>query len=457
MSGHCQGIPDGGATGSASEPAAASALFIGKIETVAGSCTLTRSGDNPVQVKPGDPVCQGDIIETAADGKVGIRFIDGTVFNLSDHGRIVLKEFAGGGVSPSALFDVSNGTFAFIAGEMAKAGRLDIDTPFASIRSRNRAGGIGMLSLASLFFTALEDAQAKDPDVSFLDDGQIRFRDLTNEYGVVELALKTFPPRTVFVDDPGETIVLRQVGSSITESYVTNSLAQMLQYQTDQQNVLRTFSLGLSGAAGNGPSGSGTPPPLLPPESPQPINNFIPPPPPILPPNGGPSGSPNSGGGEFIPPPPPPPVPPTITATPVTVNVTDNHATVTFTFSVAPTDFVLADTAATGGTLSDFAKVDATHYTAIFTATPGIQTNNASVSVIANSYHDTNGNVGLGGSTTFTVDTVPPSITIGTIASNNTISASEGANAAGVIISGTASDGVGGTGVDGQTVTVQIL
>ena len=194
MSGHCQGIPDGGATGSASEPAAESVLFIGKIETVAGSCTLTRSGDNPVQVKPGDPVCQGDIIETAADGKVGIRFIDGTVFNLSDHGRIVLKEFAGGGVSPSALFDVSDGTFAFIAGEMAKAGRLNIDTPFASIRSRDRAGGIGMLSLASLFFTALEDAQAKDPDVSFLDDGQIRFRDLTNEYGVVELALKTFPP-----------------------------------------------------------------------------------------------------------------------------------------------------------------------------------------------------------------------------------------------------------------------
>src|SRR5204863_3785263 len=117
------------------------------------------------------------------------------------------------------------------------------------------------------------------------------------------------------------------------------------------------------------------------------------------------SGSP----GGFVPTPQAPaPVPPTVTATPVTVNVTDNHATVTFTFSVAPTDFVLADAAATGGTLSDFAKVDATHFTAIFTATPGIQINNASVSVIASSYHDINGNVGLGGSTTFTVDTLNP-------------------------------------------------
>ncbi len=314
MSGHCHVIPDGGAIGSASEPATESAFFIGEIEKVAGPCALTRSGDNPVQVKHGDPVCQGDIIETAADGKVSIRFIDGTVFNLSDRGRIVLKEFAGGGVSPSALFDVSGGTFAFIAGEMAKAGRLNIDTPFASIRSRNRVGGIGMLSLASLFFSALEDAQAKDPDVSFLDDGQIRFRDLTNDYGVVELALKTFPPRTIFVDDPGETIVLRQVGSSITESYVTNSLAQMLQYQGDQQNVLRTFSLGLSGPASNGPGGSSTSPLLefVPPAIP--INNFVPLDHgglPIIPAVGG--GTSNGSGTPpeiFIPQPPPAPPPP---------------------------------------------------------------------------------------------------------------------------------------------------
>ncbi len=58
--------------------------------------------------------------------------------------------------------------------------------------------------------------------------------------------------------------------------------------------------------------------------------------------------------------------------------------------------------------------VDATHYTAVFTATPGIQINNASVGVIASSYHDINGNVGLGGSTAFTVDTLAPGVTIGT-------------------------------------------
>src|SRR5262249_21480434 len=43
------------------------------------------------------------------------------------------------------------------------------------------------------------------------------------------------------------------------------------------------------------------------------------------------------------------------------VNVINNTATVTFTFSEAPTSFVLADTAATGGTLSHSVKAHRTH------------------------------------------------------------------------------------------------
>ena len=76
--------------------------------------------------------------------------------------------------------------------------------------------------------------------------------------------------------------------------------------------------------------------------------------------------------------------------------------------------FDLADTKAEGGKLSDLVMVDATHYIATFTAADGIQTNNASVSVINDSYHDINGNLGLGASTTFTVDTLKPSVTIST-------------------------------------------
>ncbi|MGA8920757.1 MAG: VCBS domain-containing protein, partial [Pseudolabrys sp.] len=316
MSRHCDVTPDGGADGFASEPATDSAFFIGKIETVVGSCTLSRSGDSAVQIKPGDPVCEGDTIQTAAGGKVCIRFIDGTVFNLSDSARMVLREFASDVASPSAQFDVSNGTFAFIAGEMAKTGRLNIDTPFASIRGRSRAGGIGTLSLASLFFAAMEEVHAKTPALSFLDDGVINFKESEDykdairdgKFGTVELTVKAAQPYTTYLNDPGDTIVLRQIGSSVSESHVPNSLVQMLGFANDQQQVLQVAAQG-QGPTGFGNGGSSTPPPLPPELAPQPINTFVPQPPPFLPPNGGTGGS-TTTALDFVPqeqPPPPPP------------------------------------------------------------------------------------------------------------------------------------------------------
>src|SRR6476646_8972943 len=47
-----------------------------------GSGALTRVCGIPVELNVGDPVCRGDVIETAADGRVGLRFIDGTDFDL---------------------------------------------------------------------------------------------------------------------------------------------------------------------------------------------------------------------------------------------------------------------------------------------------------------------------------------------------------------------------------------
>src|SRR5262245_56409136 len=119
--------------------------FIGSIQTAIGCGTLRRGSGSAVQVMVGDPVCQGDVLETAADGQIGIRFIDGTVFNLSGGTCLVLNEFDCGssGTSHSAVFDVTRGTFAFVAGELAKTGSLRVDTPVGSIRGRTNAGGFG--------------------------------------------------------------------------------------------------------------------------------------------------------------------------------------------------------------------------------------------------------------------------------------------------------------------------
>ena len=81
------------------------------------------------------------------------------------------------------------------------------------------------------------------------------------------------------------------------------------------------------------------------------------------------------------------------------VNVARPTALVTFTFSKPPTDFSLNDVTSADGSLSNLSG-SGTTYTATFTASPGVDDNAATVSVINGSYHDTAGNAGTGGSTT---------------------------------------------------------
>ncbi|MER8646823.1 Ig-like domain-containing protein, partial [Mesorhizobium sp. M1252] len=75
------------------------------------------------------------------------------------------------------------------------------------------------------------------------------------------------------------------------------------------------------------------------------------------------------------------------------LNDNDNNSVVTFTFVGPVTGFTLADVTATHGTLTDFVMIDASHYTAKFTADDGFA-GQGSVSVTAGSYTDTAGNTG---------------------------------------------------------------
>ncbi|WP_334495590.1 VCBS domain-containing protein [Bradyrhizobium sp. AZCC 1678] len=123
-----------------------------------------------------------------------------------------------------------------------------------------------MLWLTALAFALGKQAQAAEPNVTLLDDGNITYKDL--EHGAFELTTKEVIPRHFLVEDPGQTIILRSQGSSISVSQSTNSAARMAELQAAQQEALATFEKGL------GSTGSSTPPPLeqLPV---QPIN-FIP-------------------------------------------------------------------------------------------------------------------------------------------------------------------------------------
>ena len=213
---------EGAATGAILRPVGGLSPVIGTIQSVYGSASLTRADVAVVQVKTGYPVCQGDVIETAADGQVAIRFIDDTVFNLSFNSRVALNEFIcdSNGALQSGRFGVARGNFAFRAGQVATAGFLTIETPAASIRGRARSGGIGTLSLTALTFAILEEAHAQNANGTlffnggtFLDDGIITYKDMA--HGIVELQVHG-QTALQYLSDPGKQFSSARSGPTTT-------------------------------------------------------------------------------------------------------------------------------------------------------------------------------------------------------------------------------------------------
>jgi hypothetical protein len=142
---------------------------IGKVVTATGLVTIERANPVVVQVnlrgqavqtKVGDLVYQGDVVQTGADGKLGINFTDGTSFNLSNNARMALSEFVyePSGTSNSTLFNLTKGTFTFVAGNNAKTGSMKVDTPVATMGIRGTT-----------------------PRVEISDDGTVKFSTLIEE------------------------------------------------------------------------------------------------------------------------------------------------------------------------------------------------------------------------------------------------------------------------------------
>src|ERR1700751_6158606 len=104
----------------------------------------------------------------------------------------------------------------------AKSSTLDV--PVTPSRERVSTGRFGLLSLTALLFSTTKEAKAADPGVTFLDDDRIPYKDLT--HGAFELVTKEPIPRHIIVDDPGETIVVKKVGSSVSVNQVTNTAAR---------------------------------------------------------------------------------------------------------------------------------------------------------------------------------------------------------------------------------------
>ncbi|WP_291865055.1 FecR family protein [Bradyrhizobium sp.] len=139
---------------------------IGKVVAATGSVTIERStaiviqaniSGQADQAKVGDLVYQGDVVQTGADGRVGINFSDGTSFKLSSNARMALSEFVydPNGKSNSTLIHLAKGTFTFVAGNIAKTGDMKVDTPLATMGIRGTTPHVEVLDNGTVKFSTL--------------------------------------------------------------------------------------------------------------------------------------------------------------------------------------------------------------------------------------------------------------------------------------------------------------
>ena len=157
-------------------PASIDASPIGKILTVTGSVTVEHASAVIVQAsvptsaigqaKVGDPVYRGDMIQTGADGALGIVFTDGTSFNISKNARMELNEFVydPNSQSNSTLFNLSKGTFTFVAGKVAKSGDMKVNTPVGTMGIRGTAPHVEILDDGTVKFSTLIEGNKRVTD-----------------------------------------------------------------------------------------------------------------------------------------------------------------------------------------------------------------------------------------------------------------------------------------------------
>lgn len=179
MSEHAAGTASGGAPLAAQTPivhaqaAPASSIPdtaarpIGRVEAVEGFVRSAAAG--AAALRPGSPVHQGEVIETGPDGRLLIRFEDGTTLSTGPGARLVLDELvydpAGG--KASFVLSVLKGTFLYVTGLIAGTNPegVEVRTPAGTIGIRGTA--FGCVVDAGTVCVLLEDPDGKVGKIEF--------------------------------------------------------------------------------------------------------------------------------------------------------------------------------------------------------------------------------------------------------------------------------------------------
>ena len=123
---------------------------IATVKALMGSASVMRNGAE-VTLKIGDPIYKSDIIQTASGSSVGITFPDGTALHITANARMALSDYSfdANSTTNGAFFHLIDGTFSFVAGQVARTGGLKIETPVGTVGIRGTTGWVQQVATVS--------------------------------------------------------------------------------------------------------------------------------------------------------------------------------------------------------------------------------------------------------------------------------------------------------------------
>ncbi|NQV55428.1 MAG: FecR domain-containing protein, partial [Rhodospirillales bacterium] len=166
---------------------------IGQVESISGTVVAIRANGVRVELQAGDPVFQGDVLQSSADGSVGVVLADETTFSMAQNGRMVLDEmvYDPGTQEGSISMSVLQGVFTFVSGQVAKVDpdAMTLKTPVATIGIRGTQVGLNLSpngeGTPDLKIVLMEESDGFVGEVVISNGGGVRILNLPDQGSTV--------------------------------------------------------------------------------------------------------------------------------------------------------------------------------------------------------------------------------------------------------------------------------
>ena len=206
---------------------------IGNAETVIGEVTVVRNGEK-ITLEAGDPVFEGDIIETETAGSAKLRFIDETLFSISEEARLALDKmvFDPETAEGETILSMLKGGFLFISGQIAKTDPTDMQvvTPVATIGIRGTIVTGNVSPGESFEFSVVDGAIAVQPQGSdepiVMDTAFATLGGSVSESGAITTRISQDSARAVIERNAGQFSTLSDADVAAIETAVTATAVQ---------------------------------------------------------------------------------------------------------------------------------------------------------------------------------------------------------------------------------------